>query len=48
MSNQNIRCTINDEHLTGKFMDVFHQVAVDFTTEKDFDLYPWQYLVYEK
>ncbi len=48
MSNKNICCTITDKHLTGKFIDVFHQVDVDFTLQKEFNLYPWQYLVYEK
>ena len=43
-----VRCTINDDQLTGKFTEVFSKTMADFTLQKDIDLQPWEYLVYEK
>ena len=43
-----VRCTINDDQLTGKFTEVFSKTKADFTLQKDIDLQPWEYLVYEK
>ena len=48
LSRQSVRCMVTEEHLNGKFRDVFNKLAKDFTTLKDFDMQPWQYLVYEK
>jgi len=48
LSKQAVHCTIKDDHLTGKFTDVFNKVPADFTIVKNFDIQPWQYLVYEK
>ena len=48
MSKENVHCAINDDRLTGKFKDIFYNVDADFTSQKEFDLQPWQYLVYEK
>ena len=47
-SKEAIRCGITDEHLTGKFTEVFNKTNHDFTTQKNVDMQPWQYLVYEK
>ncbi len=47
-SQQIVHCSIIDEHLTGKFTEVFDKTTHDFTTLKDIDLQPWEYLVYEK
>ncbi|MBC7873289.1 MAG: 1,4-alpha-glucan branching protein [Ferruginibacter sp.] len=39
---------IVDEKVTGIFKNVFSGAANDFTTEKSFEMQPWEYLVYEK
>jgi glycosidase len=39
---------ITDENLKGIFKNVFSGAANDFTTEKSFEMQPWEYLVYEK
>jgi alpha-amylase len=48
LSKQVVRCTVTDQHLSGKFKNVFNKTTEDFTQQKDFDMQPWEYLVYEK
>lgn len=48
LSKDAVKCTVNDQYLTGRFMDVFNKVDADFTNNKSFDMKPWEYLVYEK
>jgi alpha-amylase len=47
-SNEALSCSILDEHLNGKFINVFDKEEEDFTGLKIVELQPWQYLVYEK
>jgi alpha-amylase len=48
LSKQSVKCTIADDHVTGKFTDVFNKSAKDFIIIKEVDMLPWQYMVYEK
>ena len=47
-SKEALSCSILDEHLNGKFINVFDKQEEDFTGLKIVELQPWQYLVYEK
>jgi alpha-amylase len=47
-SKEALSCSILDEHLNGKFINVFDKEEEDFTGLKIVELQPWQYLVYEK
>ena len=47
-SKEAIQCSITDDYLMGKFTEVFHKTNHDFTTLKNVDMQPWEYLVYEK
>ncbi len=47
-ANKNLRFDIADENLKGVFKNVFSGAANDFTSEKSFEMQPWEYLVYEK
>lgn len=47
-SKQTVQCSITDEHVTGNFTEVFTKTNKDFTTDKNIDMQPWEYLVYEK
>jgi alpha-amylase len=47
-SKETLSCSILDEHLNGKFINVFDKEEEDFTGLKIVELQPWQYLVYEK
>ena len=47
-SKEALSCSILDEHLTGKFINVFNKEQEDFTGLKIVELQPWEYLVYEK
>ncbi|MBC7627663.1 alpha-amylase family glycosyl hydrolase [Ferruginibacter sp.] len=47
-SKEALSCSILDEHLNGKFINVFDKHEEDFTGLKIVELQPWQYLVYEK
>ncbi len=47
-ANKNLRFDIADENLKGVFKNVFSGAANDFTTERSFEMQPWEYLVYEK
>lgn len=42
------RFDINDPQLSGKFRNIFSAADNDFTSEKSFEMQPWEYLVYEK
>ena len=49
MSNQaDLRFEITDTHFTGTFKNAFSQAPNDFTTEKAFEMQPYEYLVYVK
>lgn len=48
MSKEKLRFEIKDAAVTGHFANVFSKVDNDFTTEKYFEMQPWEYLVYEK
>jgi alpha-amylase len=48
MSKQTIRFEVTDQHVTGKYKNIFGKVESDFTIEKFFEMQPWEYLVYEK
>lgn len=48
VSKERLRFTVNDAHVTGKYKNVFGGAENDFTTEKSFEMQPWEYLVYEK
>ena len=48
MSKQTIRFEIKDQHVTGKYKSIFGKAENDFTTEKFFEMQPWEYLIYEK
>jgi alpha-amylase len=39
---------ITDGALSGRFINVFSGAANDFTTEKSFEMQPWEFLVYQK
>ncbi|MGG9960925.1 alpha-amylase family glycosyl hydrolase [Ferruginibacter sp. SUN106] len=39
---------VKDIFMTGHYTDVFTKQDKDLTTDKQFDLLPWQYLVFEK
>ncbi|MDP9230439.1 MAG: alpha-amylase family glycosyl hydrolase [Bacteroidota bacterium] len=39
---------IDDTRLTGKFKNIFSGAENDFTTEKNFEIQAWDYLVFEK
>jgi alpha-amylase len=47
-SKEALSCSILDEHLNGKFINLFNKEEEDFTGLKIVELQPWQYLVYEK
>ncbi len=48
MSKQKIRFELKDAVVTGNYRNVFSKADNDFTTEKNFEMQPWEYLVYEK
>lgn len=48
MSKEKLRFELKDAAVTGHFSNVFSKVDNDFTTEKYFEMQPWEYLVYEK
>jgi alpha-amylase len=48
LSKTPIRFELKDSHVTGNYKNVFSKAANDFTTEKFFEMQPWEYLVYEK
>ncbi len=47
-SKEKIRFEVKDDGLTGVFKSVFGKTTNDFSTEKFFELQPWEFLVYEK
>ncbi len=48
LSKEKIRFAVKDTIVTGNYNNVFGNTANDFTTEKYFEMQPWEYLVYEK
>jgi len=47
-SHEKINFDINDEHLAGKFANVFSNEETTFGNTVQFELQPWGYLVFEK
>lgn len=47
-SKEKIRFEVKDAHVTGHYNNVFSKTDNDFTSEKYFEMQPWEYLVYEK
>jgi alpha-amylase len=47
-SNQKVSFTLNGTQLLGNFKNVFTNTPLDFTTTKNFEMQPWEYLVAEK
>lgn len=48
MSNKKLRFEIKDAVVAGNYVNVFGKADNDFTTDKFFEMEPWEYLVYEK
>lgn len=48
LSKEQVNCNVTDKHLSGKFKEVFNETIKDFTHLKNFDMEPWEYLVFEK
>jgi glycosidase len=47
-SREALSCSVLDEHLGGKFINVFTKETENFTGLKIVEMQPWEYLVYEK
>ena len=47
-SNEKTNCTVFDEALAGHFTNVFTKEMINTNEEKQFELPPWGYLVFEK
>lgn len=45
---KNLHFDITDEQVKGVYKNAFSGAANDFTTEKSFEMQPWEFLVYEK
>lgn len=45
---KDLRFEITDTHLSGNFKNHFSGAANDFTSDKSFEMQPYEYLVYEK
>lgn len=48
MSSESLRFAIKDAVVTGHYRNIFSKADNDFTTEKNFEMQPWEFLVYEK
>ena len=48
LSKDKIRFSLDDKAVTGRFKNIFSFAENDFTSEKSFEMQPWEYLVYEK
>jgi len=48
LSNEYFWTEVTDDHLTGKFTNVFSHTEYDFSSNKFYELHPWGYLIYEK
>jgi alpha-amylase len=48
LSKEKIRFEVKDAVVNGNYKNVFNGAANDFTTEKYFEMQPWEYLIYEK
>ncbi len=48
LSKEKIRLEVKDAFITGNYNNVFSNTVNDFTSEKYFEMQPWEYLVYEK
>jgi alpha-amylase len=47
-SKEKLRFELTDKQVTGKYKNIFGGAENDFTTDKFFEMQPWEYLVYEK
>lgn len=48
MSAHQVHCYISDHHVNGNYKNIFTKESADFTHQKQVDLQPWAYAVYEK
>ncbi|MEP6700765.1 MAG: alpha-amylase family glycosyl hydrolase [Bacteroidota bacterium] len=48
LSDQVLNIKFSDAKLTGNFKNVFSGEINNFTTRKNFEMHPWEYLVFEK
>jgi alpha-amylase len=48
LTKEKIQFTVTDRNVTGTYKNAFSNAANDFTTEKSFEMQPWEYLVYQK
>ena len=48
MSKSSVSCSLTDGQISGTFTDVFKKTQLDATTARNFEMHPWEYLVYEK
>ncbi len=48
MSKETVRFELKDEHVSGLFKNVFSKAENNFTTDRSFEMRPWEYLVYEQ
>ena len=47
-SNEQIKFTLNSEKINGRYTNIFSKEQADLSMEKEIELLPWAYLVYEK
>jgi alpha-amylase len=48
LSNDIVHIQINDERVSGEMGEIFSKTINDFTNNKNFEMQPWSYLVFEK
>lgn len=48
LSKERVRFELNETKISGIYKNAFSGAANDFTSEKAFEMGPWEYLVYEK
>lgn len=48
LSAENVVCTVYDEIVNGEFANVFSKTVINTNEQKQFDMTPWGYLVFEK
>ena len=48
LSKDIVHVQINDERVNGELREIFSKAINDFTNNKNFEMQPWSYLVFEK
>jgi alpha-amylase len=48
LSKDIVHVQINDERVSGELGEIFSKTTIDFTNNKNFEMQPWSYLVFEK